>query len=60
MNQLRIAYENQIISKRIREKQSHYCREEWLKQWCSNRQYLANVSRYPHTIAYVDYEKTDK
>ncbi|XP_011406110.1 PREDICTED: uncharacterized protein C17orf105-like [Amphimedon queenslandica] len=61
LNLLRIAYENQIIAKRIREKQSHYSREEWLKQWCTNRQYMANVSKYPRaSISSLDYEKDEK
>lgn len=53
---IRIANENQVMSKRIREKESQYCRQKWLQQWNTNRQYLANISRYSHTaVDYVDF-----
>ena len=46
---LRVTHENQAILKRIQSKEPHYNHLQWLDQWHVNREYMSNISKYPHT-----------
>ncbi|XP_072033412.1 sperm axonemal maintenance protein CFAP97D1-like [Amphiura filiformis] len=53
---LRVTHENQAILRRILSKEANYNHLQWEHEWRLNKQYMKNISKYPLSSEWMDWE----
>ncbi|KAJ8042747.1 hypothetical protein HOLleu_09592 [Holothuria leucospilota] len=58
---LRVTHENQAIMRRILSKEANYNHVEWEHSWALNKEYMANIAKYPpwYETAYSPWKSPD-
>ncbi|XP_038058968.1 sperm axonemal maintenance protein CFAP97D1-like [Patiria miniata] len=54
---LRVTHENQAILRRILSKEANYSHQQWEHEWALNKQYMANIAKYPQNYTLTKNER---